>query len=1013
MISSVEPSFSADEQKRFEKLSSFNFVDYWMGNGKPRTVPDKVLLFKGNRIYENALVKLVGEGCKNSISELFTVYLKLGHVNLLAKDFAKALSAYQKAYKLDSDHFWRDPSAYFGLGLVYFHFRAFSIAAEAFNRLLFSYPNLSISVEVHARLGFIYKNLEKFDLALKHLNAALHDKAESSFLSKTELRFHIAHCYDCGGDLEKAFHEYRSLSLDQSVTLSNTLHAQILRQLGWICYRRECTADIRHQKIFEAEQYLIQSKELEPSCGKTYYYLGRCYGELPERAHDAFFNYRQSIDKSEADADTWCSIGVLYQQQHQPMDALQAFICAVQLDSEHSAAWSDLGRLYEENGQFSDALQCFKKAVKFRPAAPEALKARIRVLEKELHPSSSLLGNIQSQQPNKLPGLEEAWRLPIPAELSQRQEEFLKLKQQRYRDGSSLLTINSMLRSVNSPIDPSITQFEVLRVLRANKPTLTDEHQNLLQRMEQTYKSDQEEAVLKADPHLDSNSLPVVSQDDLMNVLGGTTSLSIIKNEGNMRVTDRAAASTSTNIVITKQEIADAQASTSLQEESVSSTSDLPHSFSLNANVHVPITITAEELLERCHKRVDKPSEFVEIFDERVPPPVPLEPTGEKLSPEKALKQTPVIIVDSRRDAYSIELQNFCYNSTVALIRGLTTTLKMDLSLFSTKSLLEIAPEHEVEVRTQYRMPSDQNVDHLGNPTWACHSVRSFTTVSKYAQYQAQSFQYSLKEEAEKLRAAGAKYGGSNNASSRERDDTSGICSKRRRVAPFEETQMPMKLLKFGTNVDLSDETKFREQLTELNKMPAFCRLVPGARTPGHQENNCLASININIGPGECEWFAVPYEYWPVIDNMLREKGMDYLKGVWWPDMDDLLEMGVPVHRFIQKAGDLVWIGSGCVHWVQSIGWCNNVAWNVGPLTASQLEMAIFSHEWNKLNGYKSLVPLQHLCWQLARNVRFSNQKLYVIVKQMLIRSLAYCKMVADVVVSTGKSIKIMKVKKK
>uniref|UniRef100_A0A0M3IEH8 JmjC domain-containing protein n=1 Tax=Ascaris lumbricoides TaxID=6252 RepID=A0A0M3IEH8_ASCLU len=182
---------------------------------------------------------------------------------------------------------------------------------------------------------------------------------------------------------------------------------------------------------------------------------------------------------------------------------------------------------------------------------------------------------------------------------------------------------------------------------------------------------------------------------------------------------------------------------------------------------------------------------------------------------------------------------------------------------------------------------------------------------------------------------------------------------------------------------------------------------VPGARTPGHQENNGLASVNINIGPGECEWFGVPYEYWPVIDDMLRKRGLDFLKGVWWPDIDDLLEAGVPVHRFTQKAGDLVWVGSGCVHWVQSTGWCNNVAWNVGPLTALQLQIAIFSHEWNKLHGYKSLVPLQHLCWQLARNIRFSNQKIYVIIKQMLIRSLAYCKMVADMVTAAGKSIKV------
>ena len=45
------------------------------------------------------------------------------------------------------------------------------------------------------------------------------------------------------------------------------------------------------------------------------------------KVHDAFVSYRQSIDKSESNADTWCSIGVLYQDQHQPMDALQ--VCCI------------------------------------------------------------------------------------------------------------------------------------------------------------------------------------------------------------------------------------------------------------------------------------------------------------------------------------------------------------------------------------------------------------------------------------------------------------------------------------------------------------------------------------------------------------------------------------------------------------------------------------------------------------------------------------------------------------
>ena len=44
------------------------------------------------------------------------------------------------------------------------------------------------------------------------------------------------------------------------------------------------------------------------------------------------------------------------------MDALQAYICAVQLDKQHSAAWTDLGVLYETVNQPKDALTCYLNA---------------------------------------------------------------------------------------------------------------------------------------------------------------------------------------------------------------------------------------------------------------------------------------------------------------------------------------------------------------------------------------------------------------------------------------------------------------------------------------------------------------------------------------------------------------------------------------------------------------------------------------------------------------------------
>lgn len=70
----------------------------------------------------------------------------------------------------------------------------------------------------------------------------------------------------------------------------------------------------------------------------------------------------------------------------------------------------------------------------------------------------------------------------------------------------------------------------------------------------------------------------------------------------------------------------------------------------------------------------------------------------------------------------------------------------LDLGLFSTKTLVEANNEHIVEVRTQLLQPADENWDPTGTKKiWRCESSRSHTTIAKYAQYQASSFQESLR----------------------------------------------------------------------------------------------------------------------------------------------------------------------------------------------------------------------------------------------------------------------------
>lgn len=245
---------------------------------------------------------------------------------------------------------------------------------------------------------------------------------------------------------------------------------------------------------------------------------------------------------------------------------------------------------------------------------------------------------------------------------------------------------------------------------------------------------------------------------------------------------------------------------------------------------------------------------------------------------------------------------------------------------------------------------------------------------------------------------------------------TSTISSPSSRIFRKLKKNTQFNVVTFGTNVDLSDSKKWKAQLDELDKLPMFSRVVspsnmlthvghsilgmntvqlymkvPGCRTPGHQENNNFCSVNINIGPGDCEWFGVPEEYWGPMAKLCAENNSNFVHGSWWPNLDDLYACNIPVYRFIQKPGDLVWVNTGTVHWVQAIGWCNNIAWNVGPITCKQYRSAIERYEWNKVEKYKSIVPMIHLTWNLARNVEILDGDLFLLIKNFLVKTLDFC----------------------
>ncbi|KAM9332074.1 lysine (K)-specific demethylase 6B, b isoform 2-T3 [Pholidichthys leucotaenia] len=417
---------------------------------------------------------------------------------------------------------------------------------------------------------------------------------------------------------------------------------------------------------------------------------------------------------------------------------------------------------------------------------------------------------------------------------------------------------------------------------------------------------------------------------------------------------------------------------------------------------------------------------------------------------EKLNPPTPSIYLESKRDAFSPVLLQFCTDpkNAVTVIRGLAGSLRLNLGLFSTKSLVEANSDHVVEVRTQVQQPADENWDLSGSAqTWPCESSRSYTTIAKYAQYQASSFQESLQEEKESENEeeedhnsnpsvstkAALKLVNSKGNSKTTKANPAPALSKLHSVngaCSFSSELKTGKIIKFGTNIDLSDPKRWKPQLQELLKLPAFMRVessnnmlslvghtilgmntvqlymkVPGSRTPGHQENNNFSSVNINIGPGDCEWFAVHEHYWEAINKFCDKHGVDYLTGSWWPVLEDLYKCNIPVYRFIQRPGDLVWINAGTVHWVQAVGWCNNIAWNVGPLNSYQYQLALERFEWNEVKKVKSIVPMIHVSWNVARTIKITDQDIFKMIKHCLMQSLKHIQILRDQLVAAGKKI--------
>lgn len=876
--------------------------------------------------------------------------LKLGHFHLLGLQWHLALSAYTKCMKLSrwEDHQFRvlkDQNRYvvrpneaaksgrvmllYGLGLCYFHFSNFSWAKNAFLEVLYREPEFHCAQEVHARLGIALKYMKLYDWAAKHLQWGLsiaNRNPDRCPMSVAEIKFHLGHTQELRKNYSEAKMLYEAVIEDESS--SKSVEAAANSTLGWMLFRTEELGE-KTWRTQRAIKLLQRATQLDDNSGQTWYFLGRCYSAVDVNA--AFNNYRKSIDKSEACADTWCSIGVLYQEQTQHTDALQAFICAVQLDPTHVEAWKDLGVLYETKHQYSDAFKCYHHAYNWSVRRGEP--------REQLYQKAKALQELESvtTQP-VLPSIEKAWTLPIPAELTQRQaarrapprtytnqESSTTNADKSERETKTSTTTPSMENKKPKPPSWLMNEMEsnVLRTLQRDAKALTPHQKAELERLK--YGQMCTEYFKK---HVKINAKTV---DEYF-----------FKEE---------------TFKEPPSEVDYAMELSAINSRRVPG---------LCAPTEFSHLITASELINICRKlrRSLEKDTKLEI-ENRSPPFFPINKPLSDINPE-----APLVQIDSKKEANSKVLNDICTSSKmpVVLIRGIAAALKMDLGFYSTKTLSMQYSDQKVTQKEQSNT----------GEKWSLDEKLNTSTLKEYGIYQGKDFREALNDDSK-------------------RSEKKKVKSARPRP--------PVRLAELN---DLtSPENQFRDHLTELHKLPPFMRIcsvqniltycghqtskaqllltVPNCRVPPTQGS--FVRVSLNVGPGDFEWFIVPEWYQTEFREVLFSHGKSF-SDVGWPDLEAFAKHSIPIYRFIQKPGDLVWIQSGSIFWAQSLGWCNNVMYNVGPLTAYQYQIAIQRYEISLMNSTLPSCPMIHIGWSLARLIRVSDFRLYSQIKFFLQRSL-------------------------
>lgn len=101
--------------------------------------------------------------------------------------------------------------------------------------------------------------------------------------------------------------------------------------------------------------------------------------------------------------------------------------------------------------------------------------------------------------------------------------------------------------------------------------------------------------------------------------------------------------------------------------------------------------------------------------------------------------------------------------------------------------------------------------------------------------------------------------------------------------------------------------------------------------------------------------------------SFLQEFGVDIYRseGLWWASAEFCVRNGVKFKKFTQKAGDLVYLSAGTLHWVQGQGVAVHTSWNFLSASVENLQILCERLRINQELGVRSIIPARFLLLQL------------------------------------------------